>query len=73
MRNLVWIGVVLVVLGIGGRAIQNVTFTETEEVVDIGPFELETEEEHTVEIPTIAGIIAVIAGLGLVVMGRRPA
>jgi len=67
------IGVVLVILGIVGLVVQNVTFTETEEIVDIGPLEIQTEEEHNVPIPTIAGIIAVLAGLGLIVAGRKQA
>ena len=73
MRNLMWIGVLLIGLGIAGLVVENVTWTETEEVVDIGPLELNTEEERSVPIPTIAGIIAVIAGLGLIFASRRSA
>ncbi len=71
MRNLLLIGVVLVVLGIGGLIVQNVTFTETKEVLDLGPLQLRSEEQHNVPIPTIAGLIAVIAGLGMIVASRR--
>ena len=73
MRNLMWIGVLLIGLGIAGLVVENVTWTETEEVVDIGPLELNTEEEHNIPIPTIAGVIAVIAGLGLIFASRRSA
>ncbi|MEY4880002.1 MAG: hypothetical protein RJB62_1471 [Pseudomonadota bacterium] len=73
MRGLVLIGVVLVGLGIAGLVVENVTFTETEEVVDIGPLEIQSEEEHNIPIPTIAGIVAVIAGLGLIFAGRKQA
>ena len=73
MRNLMWIGVLLIGLGIAGLVVENVTWTETEEVVDIGPIELNAEEERSVPIPTIAGIIAVIAGLALVFASRRSA
>jgi hypothetical protein len=34
---------------------------------------VKTQEEHQVSIPTIAGIVIVIAGLGLVAAGRRSA
>jgi len=71
MRNLMWVGVLLVVLGIAGLIVQNVTFTETDTVAEIGPLTLQTEEEHNVPIPTIAGIVAVLAGLGIVVASRR--
>ena len=73
MRNLMVIGVVLVVLGIAGLIVQNVKFTESKEVLDLGPIELRSEEQHNIPIPTIAGIIAVVAGLGMIFASRRNA
>lgn len=73
MRNLMWVGVLLIVLGVAGLVIQNVRFTETKKVVDIGPLEVTSEENHNVPIPTIAGIVAVLAGLGIVFAARRAA
>ena len=73
MRNMLWVGVLLVVLGIAGLVVQNVQFTETKKVIDIGPLQVNSEEQHNVPIPTIAGIIAVVAGLGIVFASRRAA
>jgi hypothetical protein len=73
MRNLMAVGVILVVLGIVGLVVQNVHFTETKRVVDIGPLHVNAEEQHNLPIPTIAGIIAVIAGLGMVFAAKRNA
>lgn len=73
MRNMMWLGVLLVVLGIGGLIIQNVQFTETKRVLDVGPLHVNSEERHNVPIPTIAGIVAVLAGLGIVFAARRQA
>jgi uncharacterized membrane protein YidH (DUF202 family) len=73
MRNLMAVGVLLVVLGIVGLVVQNVHFTETKKVVDIGPLQVNSEEHHNVPIPTIAGVIAVIAGLGMVFAAKRNA
>ena len=73
MRNLMMIGVVLVVLGVAGLIVQNVHFTETKKVVDIGPLQVNSEEQHNVPIPTIAGIAAVVAGLGMIFASRRSA
>ena len=73
MRNLTMIGVLLVALGIVGLIVQNVSFTETKKVVDIGPLQINSEEKHNVPIPTIAGFAAIIAGLGLVIASRRQA
>ena len=71
MRNLLLIGVVMVVLGIAGLIVQNITFTETTHVLDVGPLQLRAEEQHNVPIPTIAGLVAVIAGLGMIFASRR--
>jgi hypothetical protein len=71
MRNLLLIGVVMVVLGIAGLIIQNVTFTETKHVLNVGPLQVTAEEQHNVPIPTIAGLAAVIAGLGMIFASRR--
>jgi hypothetical protein len=71
MRHLLLVGFVVLVLGIAGLIIQNVTFTETTHVLDVGPLQIRAEEQHNVPIPTIAGIAAVIAGLGMIFASRR--
>ena len=73
MRNLMWVGVLLVILGIAGLIMEYVTVTEKRTVAEIGPLELKTEEQRNIPIPTIAGVIAVIAGLVIIVTSRRPA
>jgi hypothetical protein len=73
MRNLMWVGVLLVVLGIAGLIVQYVTVTEKRTVAEIGPLEVKTEQERNIPIPTIAGIIAVLAGIVIIVTARRPA
>ena len=73
MRNIMWVGVVLIVLGVGGLIVQNVSFTENKKVLDVGPLQVTTEEKHNVPIPTIAGIIAVLAGIGIVFAAKRTA
>jgi hypothetical protein len=73
MRNLVWVGVVLIALGIAGLVIQNVSYTEKNTVLDVGPLEVKAEEQHNVPIPTIAGVIAILAGVVLVFAARRNA
>ena len=73
MRNLMMVGVLLVVLGVFGLIVQNVQFTESKEVLDIGPLELRSEEQHNVPIPTIAGVLAIAAGLVMIFASRRSA
>lgn len=71
MKPLAILGLLLVLGGIGGLVFRSVHWTETEKVVDVGPIEINAERQHTAWIPTGAAIIAVIAGLGLVVASRK--
>jgi hypothetical protein len=73
MKPIVTLGVVLIVLGIAGLFFSRVTWTETKPVVKLGPLQVNSQEDHTVWIPTAAGIAAVLAGVGLVFAGKRTA
>ena len=73
MKPVAIIGVVLIVLGIGGLVVGRFSYTTTEKVLDVGPLQATAEKEHSIAIPDIAGIIAVLAGGFLVFMGRRRA
>jgi hypothetical protein len=42
-------------------------------VVQLGPLQINSQEDHTIWIPTAAGIAAVMAGVGLVFAGKRAA
>jgi len=71
MRNLSLLGVVLVVLGAGALLLGHFSYFETKPVLDAGPLHVTAQEEHHVSIPLIAGIVVVIAGVGLIVAGHR--
>lgn len=71
MRGLALLGVVLILVGVGALIFGNFSYTETKPVADIGPVHINAQEEHHVSVPTIAGVVAVIAGLGLVFVRRR--
>ena len=73
MRGLALAGIVLIVIGIAALVVPAITITETDTVAEVGPLQLEAEEEHTFPIPAIAGVLAILAGLGLVFASRRPA
>jgi hypothetical protein len=73
MRNLLALGIVLVLLGTGGLLIGHFSYTETKPVLDAGPIHVTTQEQHRVSIPTIAGIVMLAAGIGMIVIGRRAA
>jgi hypothetical protein len=71
MRNILALGIVLILLGAGGLLIGHFSYTDTKPVLDAGPIHVTTQEEHRVSIPTIAGIVMLLAGIGLIVIGRR--
>jgi len=73
MRNLTVLGIVLVVLGAAGLVFGHFSYSDTKPVLDAGPIHVSTQEEHYVSVPTIAGIVVLLAGVGLIILGRRSA
>jgi uncharacterized membrane protein YidH (DUF202 family) len=73
MKPLSLVGVVLVVIGIAALAMGRFSYTTEEKVLEVGPIVATADQEHTVHIPDIAGILAVVAGVALIVVGRRRA
>jgi hypothetical protein len=73
MKPIMLFGVVLIVAGIVGLGVANISFTEQKTVLDAGPLKITKQEEHTIPVPTIAGIAAIVIGLGMVFMGRKTA
>ena len=73
MKPLVLVGIVLIALGVVGLVVENVSFTERKTVLDVGPLKVQADEQRVVPIPTIAGVAAIVVGLGLVFMGRKKA
>jgi hypothetical protein len=71
MKPLLLVGIALIALGVVGLAVDNISFTEQKTVVDVGPLKITADEQKTIPIPTIAGVAAVIVGLGLCLMSTR--
>jgi hypothetical protein len=72
MRLLVVLGLILVILGIVGLVVPTFTFFTTERVADVGFFKIDVQKPHTIVINPIAGVVALAAGVVLLVLGRRP-
>ena len=65
------IGFILIALGIFGLAWGGIAYTTREKVVDIGPIHATRDETRTVPLPPIAGAVALIGGIILLVAGRN--
>jgi hypothetical protein len=64
-------GLVLIVIGIVGFAVGGFSFTHEKKDVDLGPVQIEHRQKKTVPIPPILSAIALVGGIGLVVVGVR--
>ncbi len=73
MRGLVLIGVLLLVGGLAMLAWPAITYTRTEKVVDLGPVEVTAERQRRIPLSPVAGGLAAVAGLVLIVSNRRKA
>ena len=73
MRPLVIFGAMLIAIGIAGLAIDNISFTEKRTIVDAGPLKVTADQQRTIPIPSIAGVIAIVVGAGMLVVSRRGA
>lgn len=71
MKPAAILGIVLIVVGLAALAYQGFTYTTREKVLDLGPIEATAERSRTVPIPPVLGIVAVAAGVVLVVVGGR--
>jgi uncharacterized membrane protein YidH (DUF202 family) len=65
------IGIVLVVLGLLALVYQGITYTQRETVIDMGPIHATADQEKTLPLPPIVGVVAVAAGVALVIAGRK--
>lgn len=69
MNRLVVIGLILVVLGILGLVFPRIAWTEERTAVDLGPVEVEAEQQRSVPIPQLAAGAAIAVGAVLAVVG----
>jgi hypothetical protein len=65
------LGLVLIALGILGLAWGGFTYTTREKLVDIGPIHATHDETHNIQLPPIAGAIALIGGIALLLTAKR--
>jgi uncharacterized membrane protein HdeD (DUF308 family) len=73
VRALVVIGLILVVLGIVALAIPSFTYFTTERVADVGFFKIDVSRPHTIVFNPTVGVVALVAGIVMLIMGRRSA
>jgi hypothetical protein len=65
------VGIVLIILGAIGLAYGGITYTRRRDTVSVGPISATIQQRETVPIPPIAGGIALVVGIGLLMAGGR--
>ena len=71
MKTYNLIGIILIVAGIAALAYQGFSYTTRETVVDLGPLQMTAEKTKTIPLPPIAGALALVGGIVLLVMGNK--
>ena len=65
------LGIILIVLGLVGLVWGGFSYTTREKVVDIGPIHATREKTHNVPLPPIAGAVALMGGIVLLVARKK--
>lgn len=65
------IGLILIVLGVIGLVWGGLSYTSHEKVIDIGPIEASVEKTNTIPLPPIAGALALIGGIALLMTAKK--
>ncbi|HEX8850526.1 MAG TPA: hypothetical protein VF761_13425 [Gemmatimonadaceae bacterium] len=65
------LGIVLVVLGVIGLVWGGITYTRRRDTVSVGPISATVQQRETFPISPVAGGVALVAGIALLVAGGR--
>lgn len=71
MRGMVLVGVLLALLGAAALIFGQIRYTDTEPVIKAGPIQIDKKEAHVFSIPTVGGVVLLLAGLGFVFVGMK--
>lgn len=71
MKAATVVGIILIIIGIIGFAVGGVSFTHEKKDVDLGPIHVSHQQKSTIPISPILSTIALVGGIGLVVVGVR--
>ena len=71
MKPIVWVGILLIVLGVLILAYQGINYTRQKNVLDMGSMHVTTETHERIPLPPILGGLALAGGVILLVMGAR--
>ncbi|MGY8903463.1 MAG: hypothetical protein ACKVIH_02810 [Burkholderiales bacterium] len=65
------VAILLIVCGVAGLIYGSFSYTKESTAVKLGPIELTVKEKQTINVPVWAGLLAIAAGAGLLLVGKR--
>jgi len=65
------IGIALIVLGVIALVYEGITYTTREKIINVGPLQAEVSRKKTIPVSPVVGVVAVGAGVVLIVFGGR--
>ena len=71
MKPAIYVGILLIILGVVSLTYQGITYTTQEKAVDLGSLQITTEKTHTIPLPPILGTVALVGGVLLLVTNKR--
>jgi UDP-N-acetylmuramyl pentapeptide phosphotransferase/UDP-N-acetylglucosamine-1-phosphate transferase len=71
MKSYTIIGIILIVVAVAAFAYQGISVTTREKVVDVGPLQMTAEKTRTLPLTPVAGGIALVGGIALLVVGLK--
>jgi drug/metabolite transporter (DMT)-like permease len=64
-------GIILVIVGVAALIYGGFTYTSQKKAVDLGPIQIDKTEHHSVPVPPLLGVVAIIGGGALFFFGAK--
>ena len=71
MKPILLVGLALILLGLVALSYNRITYTTEETIAEIGPLKATKEKENSIPLPPLLGGLALVAGVGLIVVGYK--
>jgi len=65
------IGIILIIAGVAALLYGGFTYTTHKKAVDLGPVQVDKTEHHSVPLPPLLGVVAIIGGGALFYFGAK--
>jgi hypothetical protein len=67
------LGMIFIALGLVGLVWGGFSYTTRDKVADIGPIDITRDKTHSVPLPPVLGVVALIGGVALLMTGKKAA